>query len=210
MSLESRVWTVTEPSSHVFWKLWPTAFRLQFPKCNFPKCNFPNCNFPKCTRLTHLLSFASLFQPMLSNAHISNSHFAYICSVYICTWKDSGISLLDSSNNLVQSQKYNYLLEAPLPQSWKELEGWKVELCRLCLHKSFLHLSSCWSKSYESNYLKIPHTRDWELDSHATALGNRGQIWEIIELKRGHLVAGHSHTVVKLACRELAEPASAA
>ena len=43
-------------TSYIFWKLWPTAFRRWFTKRIFPKCIFP-----KCTRLTHLLSFASLF-----------------------------------------------------------------------------------------------------------------------------------------------------
>ena len=43
-------------TSYIFWKLWPTAFRRWFTKRIFPKCIFP-----KCTRLTHLLSLASLF-----------------------------------------------------------------------------------------------------------------------------------------------------
>ena len=51
---------------YIFWKLWPTAFRLWFPKLFFPKYIFWKCIlckniFAMWTRLTHLLSFASSF-----------------------------------------------------------------------------------------------------------------------------------------------------
>ena len=51
---------------YIFWKLWPTAFRLLFPKLIFLKYIFWKCIlckniFAMCTRLTHLLSFASSF-----------------------------------------------------------------------------------------------------------------------------------------------------
>ena len=41
------------------------AFSLWFPKCIFPKCIFAKYIFAKCSRLTHLLSFASLFSPVV-------------------------------------------------------------------------------------------------------------------------------------------------
>ena len=36
---------------YIFWKLWPTAFKLQFPKCIFPKC----------TQFTHLLEVLRVY-----------------------------------------------------------------------------------------------------------------------------------------------------
>ena len=45
--------SVDHGMSFIFWKLWPTAFRLRFAKCIFPMCTFVKW-------LTHLLSFGSL------------------------------------------------------------------------------------------------------------------------------------------------------
>ena len=55
--------SVDKGTWYIFWKLWPTAFRLRFPKCIFPKCTFLKCSFAKCTR--NLLCFESLFKVVL-------------------------------------------------------------------------------------------------------------------------------------------------
>ena len=77
------LWTVTERPldhgmSYISWKLWPTAFRLRFPKWICPRCIF--------ARLTHLANFLILF-PQTPLFRLNSS---LLCNQSLVLNNDSG------------------------------------------------------------------------------------------------------------------------
>ena len=88
---------------YIFWNLWPTAFRFQFPKCILPKCIFPKCMFPK------FIFFKVLFCKACASSKLCEFIIFYIPNaiLYIHTWT---FCFFFGLQNLLQ-----YLRSQPIP-----------------------------------------------------------------------------------------------